>query len=70
MATKSSDEFADQSRDWCNNFSELGADALVFAGLISKEDFERASAIISEELFARLCVNDYPPMPESLDGKK
>ena len=62
-----SDEFAARVRAWCNQVSGLGVDALVDAGLMAQEEFERASGIIAEELFVRLCLHDYPPLPGSPD---
>jgi hypothetical protein len=61
-----SDEFAAGVRAWCDMVSRLGVDALVDAGLVPKGKFERASSIVAEELFVRLCLHDYPPVPGSL----
>ena len=46
---------------WCDNIAVLSADALVDGGVIRKDDLERAAEIISEEIWVRLLVNDYPP---------
>jgi len=59
-------EFSARVREWCDKLSVLGVDVLVDAGLVAKGDFERASGIVAEELFVRLCLHDYPPVPESL----
>jgi hypothetical protein len=39
----------------------LAADALIDAGLLSREQFDQAAATVSEEVFVRLCLLDYPP---------
>jgi hypothetical protein len=62
-----SDEFAARVRERCDAVSALGVDGLVDAGLVAKGEFERASSIVAEELFVRLCLHDYPPAPGSLD---
>jgi hypothetical protein len=58
------DEFADRVSAWCDKVAALEVDALVDAELIPKGEFERASSIVAEELFVRLCLRDYPPLPE------
>ena len=62
-----SEEFAAHVRQWCDMVAVLGVDALVDAGLVAKGNFEEAAGIIAEEVFVRLCLRDYPPIPESLD---
>jgi hypothetical protein len=62
-----SEQFAGRVREWCDKVARLGVDALVDAESVAKGKFERASGIIAEELFVRLCIVDYPPVPESLD---
>jgi hypothetical protein len=64
MAEPWSAEFATKVRQWCDHVSWLGADALLDAKVISENDLSPAAEIISEELFARLCLYDYPPIPE------
>lgn len=59
------DEFAARVRGWCEEFAPLAADALLHAGLVTKSDIERTSAIVADELFARFCVDDFPPIPNS-----
>lgn len=49
--------------DWSENVAALAADMLVDHGLIRKEDLEKATAIVAEEINVRLCLNDYPPVP-------
>ena len=61
-----SEEFATHTREWCDKVAVLGVDVLVNAGLVAKGEVNRASHIIAEELFVRLCLHDYPPIPESL----
>jgi hypothetical protein len=58
-----SDEFAVRVREWCEEMAGLGVDALVDAGLIDKGAFGRALEIVAEELFVRLGLHDYPPLP-------
>jgi hypothetical protein len=53
-------------KEWSDHVAGLAADALVDAQLISGTEFGRAAAIISEEVFARLCLGDFPP-PEEKD---
>ena len=47
--------------EWCGRVAVFGVDMLVDYGLISKDDFEKATAIVAEEIHVRLCLNDYPP---------
>jgi hypothetical protein len=46
--------------EWCLRVADLAVDALVIAKIIGKADFERASAIVAEEIGARLSVEDRP----------
>jgi hypothetical protein len=46
--------------EWSEHVAALGVDTLVDHGLIRKEDFEKATAIVAEEINVRLCLNDYP----------
>jgi len=46
--------------EWSEHVAALGVDALVDHGLIQKEDFEKAAAIVALEINVRLCANDYP----------
>jgi hypothetical protein len=57
------------AEEWAASVAALAIDALVDAGLVSREQFEAARAIVAEEVFVRLCVNDYPPAVE-YDGRR
>ena len=46
---------------WCQCVAAFAADALLDAKLVPRDSFEVAKAIIAEEIFVRLCCNDYPP---------
>ena len=46
---------------WCLKVAGLGVDELVRARLIPESDFDRATKIVAEEIFVRLCANDLPP---------
>lgn len=46
---------------WAAKVAALAVDVLVDAGLVSREKFETAAAIVSEEILVRLCCDDYPP---------
>lgn len=48
---------------WSQHIAELAADALVDAKLIAAGSFERAKAIIAEEMLVRLNLCDYPARP-------
>ena len=50
---------------WSEAVAGLAVDALVDAELIAKENFDRAVAIVAEEILVRLVVGDYPPPEES-----
>jgi len=52
-------------KTWCDDIAILIADALVDSGHISKDDLSAVSNIVSEELFVRLVLNDYPPPQKS-----
>lgn len=55
---------------WCDSVAGLGVDMLVDHGLIKKEDFEKASAIVAEEILVRLSIGDYPPPVDIKVSKK
>jgi hypothetical protein len=61
------DENASSVRNWCEKVAALGVDALADAGLLLKSDLEQAARIVAEELFVRLCLEDNPPKPDSLE---
>jgi hypothetical protein len=50
---------------WSNRVAALAVDALIYPGIVKREDVEKAIAIVGEEIYARLCVRDYPPPMES-----
>ena len=39
----------------------MAVDALLDAGLVRREDFDRAVGVVAEEIFVRLVLGDYPP---------
>ena len=47
---------------WSQDIAELTADALRDAKIVAPDDFERAKAIVAEEVWVRLNMGDYPPM--------
>ncbi len=49
------------TKQWAANVAALAVDALLDAGLVTREHFEAANAIVAEEIHVRLCCNDYPP---------
>jgi hypothetical protein len=49
------------AEQWCESVAALAVDALLDAGLVRREEFEAAKAVVAEEIFVRLCCNDYPP---------
>jgi predicted RNA-binding protein associated with RNAse of E/G family len=53
---------ASDIQSWCESVAELGVDMLVDSGLIKKEDFAKATAIVAEEILVRLTMGDYPPL--------
>ena len=52
------------AKSWSEDVAELAVDALLDAGLVKREDFDRAVVIVAEEIFARLVLGDYPPPEE------
>jgi hypothetical protein len=68
MADAWSVEFATRVHKWCEDLSLLSVDALVEARLISTSEVGRASQILTEEVYVRLCLKDYPPIPVSPAG--
>jgi len=52
-------------KSWSEDVAALGVDMLVDHGLIRKEDFERATKIVAEEILVRLSLGDYPPPEEA-----
>jgi len=49
------------AKEWCDKVAALGVDALLDEGIVKREDFARASAIVSEEIWVRLAMGDAPP---------
>ena len=49
------------AEQWADSVAAIAVDALLDAGLVAREQFEAARAIVAEEVFVRLCVRDYPP---------
>jgi hypothetical protein len=47
---------------WCEGRASIAVDALLDANLVRREDFDRAVEIVTEELFVRLIIGDYPPL--------
>lgn len=43
----------------------LAVDALLWAKIVQKGESQQAVGIVAEEIYARLCVRDYPPPIES-----
>jgi hypothetical protein len=54
----------DTPKRWSESVAALIVDALRDAKIVSKEHNDRAIAVASEEIYARLCVRDYPPAME------
>jgi hypothetical protein len=53
-------------KTWSKGVAELAVDALLDAGLVRREDFEPAVEVVAEEILVRLCLRDYPPLPEEI----
>ncbi len=49
------------AKEWSESVAGLIVDALRWAKIVSEDDNDRAIAIAAEEIYARLCVRDYPP---------
>ena len=58
-------DFDSQTREWCAKVAGLVADALATAGVVAHDQLERVVEVATEEIYARLCVRDYPPSSES-----
>jgi hypothetical protein len=57
--------FDKDTRKWCDGIAALAGDALVDAGFGPRDNLEGAGEVISEEIYARLSVRDYPPRVEA-----
>ena len=68
-AERWSREFDAKTKDWCNQIAALGADALIDAGIIRRADYQLATEVVSEEIYVRLSMHDYPPPPDSGRGE-
>jgi hypothetical protein len=60
-----SDRLSAGAKSWSDQIARLAADALVEARLVNRDDFDKAADVIAEEVFARLCLRDFPPTEES-----
>lgn len=49
------------AKEWSASIASFVVDALLDAGLVQKEDFNDAAAVVAEEIFILLCTNNYPP---------
>jgi hypothetical protein len=49
------------TKQWCEKVAALAVDRLLDAGLVRRDDLVGATAIVAEEVFVRLCLEDYPP---------
>jgi hypothetical protein len=54
--------------DWCRRVAELAVDMLVRTNIVGKADFDRASAIVAEEIGVRLSLEDRPNNERSVIG--
>jgi hypothetical protein len=52
------------AKAWSDRVAALAVDALLTGKVLRKEDFDRAVAIVSEEILVRLTMGDYPPTDE------
>ncbi len=59
------ERLSERVKAWSDGVADLAADALVDARLINRKDFVRVATIISEEIFVRLCLDDFPPTSEA-----
>jgi len=48
-------------KSWSERVAGLGVDVLIDNGLIKKEDCDRATKIVAEEILVRLSLGDCPP---------
>jgi predicted RNA-binding protein associated with RNAse of E/G family len=51
----------DTIQSWSDTVAGLAVDRLVDHGLVAREDFDRATRVIAEEILVRLAMEDYPP---------
>ena len=57
------------AEQWCGSVAAIAVDALLDAGLVSRDQLVAARAVVAEEVFVRLCLKDYPPPVESPTGE-
>ena len=67
MAERWSDTFSARVRAWSDHVAALAVDELVCAGMVRMDQLQSASDVVAEEIFVRLCLLDYPPVPDSLE---
>jgi hypothetical protein len=57
------------TREWARHVAAIAVDALLDAGVVQKAQFATACEVVAEEIFVRLCLNDYPPPAASSDAE-
>ena len=60
-----SDRLSASVKAWSDQIAFLAAEALVESQLVSRDNFDTAAAVIAEEVYARLCLCDFPPSSDS-----
>ena len=66
MATRPwSPSFNSDTQAWCDKIAGLAVDGLHTAGKVSADSFDECVAIVKQEVYVRLCLYDYPPLPDS-----
>lgn len=53
-------EMAELDKDWSRKVAALAADALVDAGLLRREDAQKAADVVAPEIVVRLAMEDRP----------
>ena len=54
-------ENGEAAKRWANQIAHYVTHALITGGVVAGDKNASAVAIIEEEIWARLCVRDYPP---------
>ena len=54
--------------DWAKSVAAMAADALLDYKLVARDQFEAVRDVIAEEIYVRLCLNDYPPAVDHSNG--
>ncbi len=49
------------AQQWSEDVAGLAVDALLSAKIVEREQLDLAVEIVAEEIYVRLCLNDYPP---------